>query len=498
MAARTAEQYLARLKAHSPEFWYGAERVTDTTSHMATAAAAQAIAQLYDLQHRPENQEFMLFSSPKTGEPVSTQFLLPRSREDLEKRRKMHKIWADSTYGLIGRSTDFIGSMLTAWNINAHFFGERAEAVRSYFEYVRDNDLFLTHALADQPVDRANPPSGQPDPYTYLGVVKETDEGLIVRGAKMLATAGPYADELLVWPFSLRRYSEADKRYAIAFAIPTDTRGLRFIAREPYAGGNRFDHPLASQFDEIDAVVVFDDVLVPWQRVFINQNPEQVNRIWEINSNAFTGHQTSIRLLSKLQFVAGLAKRATEMVNTDQFPQVRDMLGEITVYIELTRAAILASEATAQPNADGIYIPNVTPLFAIRNSGNRWYPRVREILQLILAGGLMYQPADVSAFASPIAGDIQKYYRGAKTRPEERIQLYKIAADLAVSSFGGRHELYERFYAGDPMFLRISTQFLLYDWHEPLALIDHLLQSYSVESVLAEQGLSKADVGIKV
>ena len=314
----------------------------------------------------------------------------------------------------------------------------------------------------------------------------------------MLATAGPYADELLVWPFSLRRYSEADKRYAIAFAIPTDTRGLRFIAREPYAGGNRFDHPLSSQFDEIDAVVVFDDVLVPWQRVFINQNPEQVNRIWEINSNAFTGHQTSIRLLSKLQFVAGLAKRATEMVNTDQFPQVRDMLGEITVYIELTRAAILASEATAQPNAEGIYIPNVTPLFAIRNSGNRWYPRVREILQLILAGGLMYQPADVSAFASPIAGDIQKYYRGAKTRPEERIQLYKIAADLAVSSFGGRHELYERFYAGDPMFLRISTQFLLYDWQEPLALIDHLLQSYSVESVLAQQGLSKADVGIKV
>lgn len=491
MGARNAEQYLERIKAHSPEFWYGGEQVKDGTDHPATAAATREIARLYDLQHEPENEEFMLFDSPKTGEPVSTQFLVPTSREDLEKRRKMHKTWANATYGLMGRSTDFIGAMLTAWYINADFFGDRADAVRDYFEYVRDNDLFLTHILADPPVDRSNPPSNQPDPYTYLGVVDETSEGLIVRGAKMLATAGPYADEILSWPFSQRQHSDADRKYAIAFAIPTDAPGLRFIAREPYGGGNQFDHPLSSRFDEMDAVAVFDDVLIPWDRVFINQNPEQVNRIWEVNSNAFTGHQTSIRLHSKLQFAAGLARKATQMVNTDQFPQVRDMLGELSVYIELTKAAVIASEATAEANEAGIYVPNVRPLFSIRNSGNRWYPRVREILQLILAGGLMYQPAEVTAFASPIAEDLQKFYRGADISAEERIKLFKVASDLAVSSFGGRHELYERFYAGDPMFLRIATQFMQYDWSEPLALVDDLLDSYGADSVLDELGLSE-------
>jgi len=486
MGARTGKQYLDRLSRHSPEVWIGKERVKDVTRHPATQAAAREIARLYDLQHQEPYREFMLFPSPKTGEPVGTQFLLPRTREDLLKRRKMHKLWADATLGLMGRTTDFIGAMLTAWAANAHFFGDTADRVRAYFEYVRENDLFLTHALADPPVDRSKPPSGQPDPFTYLGVVEETKEGLIVSGAKMLATAAPYADEILVWPFSLRKYTPEDRRYAIAFAIPTDTPGLRFLSREPYGGSNRFDHPLASRFDEMDAVAVFDHVLVPWERVFINQDWERVNRIWEINSNAFTGHQTSVRLLSKLQFVAGLARRAAEMVKTHQFTHVQDMIGEITTYIELTRGAIVASEAEAKPNREGVLFPEVRYLFAIRNSGNRWYPRVKEILQLILAGGLLYHPASVEAFDSPIRKDLEKFYRGPEVSAEERIKIYKVAADLAVSSFGGRHELYERFYAGDPMFLRINTQYHLYDWEEPLRLVDEFLGSYNAKEVLEE------------
>jgi 4-hydroxyphenylacetate 3-monooxygenase len=161
------------------------------------------------------------------------------------------------------------------------------------------------------------------------------------------------------------------------------------------------------------------------------------------------------------------------------------MVAEIVTYIELTRAALHASEATAIEHKDGWLIPNVTPLFAIRNSGNRWYPRVRELLQQILAGGLLYQPADVSAFDSPIAEDIEKFYRGADVSAEDRIKLYKVAADLVVSGFGGRHELYERFYAGDPMFLRINTQFMLYDFSDPLRLVDGILNATSAEAALA-------------
>jgi 4-hydroxyphenylacetate 3-monooxygenase len=460
--------------------------VDDVTEHPTTRGAAHEIARLYDLQHEPDNG-FALTTSPSTGDRVGAQFLLPRTREDLAQRREMHRLWSDATCGLMGRTTDFIGSMLTAWNINADFFGDTAERVRAYFDEVREQDLFLTHALADPPVDRSKPPSQQPDPFTYLGVEEETADGLIVSGAKMLATASPYADEILVWPFSLRRYDKADNRYAIAFAIPADTEGIRFVSRQPYAHGNSFDNPLSTRFDEMDAVVIFDRVLVPWERVFINQDYDRVNRIWEINSNAFTGVQTTQRLLSKLEFSAGLARRATEMVKTDQYPHVRDMVAEIVTYIELTRAALHASEATALEHPDGWLIPNVTPLFAIRNSGNRWYPRVRELLQQILAGGLLYQPADVSAFDSPIAGDIEKFYRGADVSAENRIKLYKVAADLVVSGFGGRHELYERFYAGDPMFLRINTQFNLYDFTDPLRLVDGVLNASSAESALADR-----------
>lgn len=474
MSARNGTDYLERLRKHSPELWVGGEKICDVAEHAATAGAAAEIARLYDSQYENKNGD-MLFSLPGRADQLGLQFLEPRSPEDLVRRRYAHKRWADSTLGMMGRTTDFVSSMLVAWNANADFFGEGADKVRHYFRYVRDNDLFLSHALADPPVDRSNPPSRQPDPYTYLGVKEQTAEGLIVSGAKMLATAAAYSDEILVWPFSLRKYAPEESPYAIAFAIPTDAPGVRLICREPFGGGNRFDQPLSSRFDEMDAVVVFDDVLVPWDRVFINQDYERVNRIWEINSNAFTGVQTSIRLMAKLQFVAGLGKRATEVVKTDQFPQVRDALGEITTYIELTRAAILASEAGAVRGAGDILFPDVRPLYAIRNSGNRWYPRVREIVQQILAGGLLYQPANVSAFDSPIAADLAKFYRGPESSSVDRIAIFKAAADLAVSAFGGRHELYERFYAGDPMFLRINTQFNQYDWADPLRLIDGLL-----------------------
>jgi 4-hydroxyphenylacetate 3-monooxygenase len=177
------------------------------------------------------------------------------------------------------------------------------------------------------------------------------------------------------------------------------------------------------------------------------------------------------------------------MVNTDKFTHVQDMIGEITTYIELTRGAIVASEADAKPNSEGVLFPEVRYLFAIRNSGNRWYPRVREILQLILAGGLLYQPASVEAFDSPVRKDIEKFYRGPQVSAEERVKIFKVAADLAVSSFGGRHELYERFYAGDPMFLRINTQYHLYNWEEPLRLVDEFLRSYSAREVLEEMRL---------
>lgn len=476
MGARTGKDYLQRLSLDGPEVWLGTERVKDVTAHPALREAALQIARLYDLQHQGPYREYMLFPSPTSGEPVGTQFLVPRTSADLEKRRRMHKTWADATYGLMGRTTDFLSAQLTGWYISADYFAPYSDNVRRYFEYIREKDLFLTHALADPAFDRTKPPSQQADPFLVLGAVRETDRGIVVRGAKMIATAGPYADEILVWSFSHSQYTEETAPYALAFAIPTNSPGLKLICREPYGGGDRLDHALASRFDEMDAVAIFDDVLVPWERVFVYRDPEKVNNIYKTAMAAFSAHQTAIRLLAKLEFIAALARYGAKVLKVDQFLHVQDMIGEITTYVELTRAGILASEAAAKYDAQGYLIPDKKPLVAVRNAANRWYPRVKEILQLVFAGHLMYLPASDRVLESPIAPYIEKYYQGAGVSAKERIRLLRVVADLAVHSFGGRHELYERFYAGDPIRLRAAQQYLGYDWSEANETLRRLLE----------------------
>jgi len=492
MPARRGKDYLERLAKEGPEVWIGDERVKDVTQHPALANAAHQIARLYDLQHEEPYRDFMLFPSPKTGEPVGTQFLLPRTPEDLLKRRRMHKLWADASYGQMGRTTDFLSAQLTGWYVSADYFAPYSENVRRYYEYLRENDLFLTHALADPAFDRTKPPSQQADPFLALGAVRETDRGVVVRGAKMIATAGPYADEILVWSFSHTAYTEETAPYALAFAIPTNTPGLKLICREPYGGGDLHDHPLASRFDEVDAVAVFDDVLVPWERIFIYRDPEKVNNIYRTAMASFSAHQTAIRLLSKLEFTAALARYGAKMLKVDQFLHVQDMIGEITTYAELVRAAILAAEAGARRDPQGYLIPDKKPLVAVRNAANRWYPRVKEILQLVFAGHLMYLPASERGFRSPIGPYLEKYYQGADgVSARERIRILKAVADLAVHSFGGRHELYERFYAGDPIRLRAAQQYLGYDWGEANEILARFLRELELP-VREEFGLRPA------
>lgn len=489
MGARTGQEYLARLQEHGSNVWIGGERVKDVTSHPATRAAAGQLARLYDLAQEEKYRDFTLFPSPRTGDLVNTQFLIPRSPADWVKRRRLHKLWADATYGTMGRTTDFIACQLTGWNVSADYFAPYADNVRSYFEYVRENDLFLTHTLIDPPVDRSKPPSQQPDPFTCLGVVRETAAGLIVKGAKMLATAAPYADEIWVWSFTfnLAQYGPEDDKYILGFAVPTASPGLRFICREPYAlGTNRFDHPLASRFDEIDAVAVFDEVLVPWERVFIYRDRDKIRNMYQTALASFSHHQAAIRYWSKLQMIAGLARLGSQMLKTDHLLHVQDMIGEITSYIELTRAAVIAAEAGAEYDRNGVLITDKRPLLAHRNNANRWYPKVIENVQLIFGGSLMYLPASVEAFDSPIAEDIETYYRGAEVSAEERIKVLKAIADYTVSSFGGRHELYERFYSGDPLLIRAGLQYAGYDWSEPSALVEKFLSEYDVRSGLDE------------
>jgi anthranilate 3-monooxygenase (FAD) / 4-hydroxyphenylacetate 3-monooxygenase len=466
MAVRTGQQFLDGLKEQPREVWLRGRRVEDVTSHPALATPARHIAKLYDMQHEPEWREVLTYPSPKTGQPVGTAFMMSRTIEDLRKRREAFRAWAETSFGLLGRSPDFLNTTVMAFAESPGVFDEMGERfgrnIRAYYEYVRENDLFLTHALITPQTDRSKASKDQADAFLHMGVVRETSEGLIMRGARMLATHGPIADELIV--YHLPGLKSGEEPYATAFAIPVGTPGLRMICREPFDEGGRapFDHPLATQFEEPDALVIFDDVLVPWDRVFLHANVNLANRMYsETALRNHTAHQTAVRAIAKMQLAVGVAMAVSESVRSNVHLHVQEMLGEIISYIELAKSCVVRSEVEHEPTPAGTIRAGFTPLQTVRGMMSKAYPRIIEVLQTIGAGGLLMMPT-AADFSSQVAGDVRRYYQGAGgVSAEDRIRIFKLAWDLAGDAFGMRAMQYERYYAGDPVRL-VAGNYLSY------------------------------------
>jgi 4-hydroxyphenylacetate 3-monooxygenase len=458
MGIRTGAQFIAGLK-DDREVWLGNERVKDVTTHPAFRASIASLAQLYDMQHDPALQPQLTYPSPTSGNPIGLSFLIPKTREDLIRRRQMVKLWADATCGMMGRSADFLNTMLTAWAAKKDYFAQQspacAERVWRYYEHCREHDVFLTHALIDPQVDRTKNRAQQDDPYLCLRIVEETSQGLIVRGGKMVATAAPFADDILVWPFP-PTLTEEEAPYAMVFIIPVASPGLKVICREPFNRPEQYeDHPLSARFDEMDSVVVFDDVLAPWDRVFLHRKHQLVAQAYAgTRVRELTAHQTNTRLLSKVEFVYGVMCLMAEAIGVHNAPAVQETLGEAASYIEILKSSLLASEAEASIDpSNGVMYPSLPPLNVGRTWGPRIYPRMMEMVRRLGAGGLMQLPATMAGFDSPVGKDLEKYYRGAKISAREKTRLFKLAWDLVGSDFGARHTLYETFYAGDPSML---------------------------------------------
>src|SRR5262249_28688948 len=266
MGVRTGLEYRERLRDGRCIYVNG-ERVKDVTTYPPFTHTVETIAALYDLQHDATNQPLLTYPSPKSGKPVSLSFLRVGGIEDAARRMRAEEFRAEATFGLMGRMPDFMNALVTDAAVAAPFLGKReprfGENIVRYYEECRERDLCLTHTLVDPQIDRSKGPAEQADPDAALHFVRETERGIIVRGARMLSTLAPFADEIWVGPFYPRKPGE--ERYALCFAIPIDTQGLKFICREPFdAGRSAFDRPVSSRFDEEDALAVFDDVLVPW------------------------------------------------------------------------------------------------------------------------------------------------------------------------------------------------------------------------------------------
>jgi 4-hydroxyphenylacetate 3-monooxygenase oxygenase component len=458
MTVRSGQEFVEGLQRAPREVWAAGRRIADVTTDPMFARAVRSIAELYDLQVSPVHREAMTVH--EDGSEYGASFLIPRSREDLAKRRVSMQVWAEATFGMVGRSPDYLNTTLMTWAEGADFFGQRgpqfADNVRNYYKLCRDRDLFLTHAIVNPQTDRSKGSHQQADEYAHLGVVEETKDGLIVRGAKMLATHGPTADELLVYPQPGNR--EGEEKYMLAFGIPCAAKGLRFICREPFDDGRQslWDHPLGARFEEPDAVCVFDDVLIPWDRVFLYGDVKMGNELFKQASiRNHTGHQTAVRGLAKCQLMTGIVIALTRTVKSDGFLHVQEQLGELLGYLQMIEAAIVLSEQKAEPTGRGAIRPAYAPLQALRYHLPKWYERMVQVTQTLAAGGLLLSPTEAD-LRSEIGPDIARYYKGAGVEAEERIRLYKLAWDATGTQFGQRMLQYERYYAGDPVRLAAS------------------------------------------
>src|SRR5262252_6937333 len=350
MPARTGAQYLEGLR-ESRELWFNGERVRDVTQHPILSRPARTLAALFDMQWAPEHRDALTYSSPSTGKPVSLAFIQPKTVDDLVRRRVMFKTWADEHGGLMGRTPDYLNAILAGLATAKKFFDrngpEFAERIVQYYVHCRERDLCATHTFVDPQINRARMQGEQADPDVPLHIVGESREGLVVSGARMLATLAPYADELMVFPSPSRTHPTDASRYAFAFAVPMSTPGLKYICRQSFhAGGTLDDYPLAARFDEMDAVAVFDEVVVPWERVFLKGDIGLCNGLFRF-TNAFVQaiHQFTTKNLAKAELVLGVASMVAETIGRTGLPQYQQLLGEIVDAVETLRAFLRAAEA---------------------------------------------------------------------------------------------------------------------------------------------------------
>jgi 4-hydroxyphenylacetate 3-monooxygenase len=457
MAARTGAEFLARLAAARTHVEIQGETLLGGVGdHPAFRNVVRSYAELYDMQHNPRYADVLTYPSPLTGDPVATSFLVPVTAADLEKRRTAFRLWADRSLGMLGRTGDYLNSALMALASAADWFGgddaEFGSNIQKYYEKVREEDLLCTHTLIPPQANRAVSGGQQAGGSLMAHVVREDDDGIVVRGARMLATIGPFADELLVFPSTVLRGTPEDKPYSFAFAIPCDAPGLRFITREPLDyGRSHFDHPLGSRFDEPDAVVVFDDVRVPYERCFTVGDPERCNGFYSATSALqHMTHQVLARTTAKTEYVLGLVSLLTEAIGVGQFQHVQADVAEIITTLETLRALLRAAEADAALNSYGVLTPAWAPLNTARNLYPRLYQRFPEILRKLGASGLMATPAEADVYG-PAGSDISVYLQAATLTGAERVRLFRLVWDTCVSAFASRQALYEYYFFGDPV-----------------------------------------------
>ena len=468
---RSGAQYLAGLQ-DGREVWSGGERIDDVTSHPATRRGAATLGRFLDRQLDDDVRDTVTYVD-EDGDRCAMAFMAPRSKDDVKARGRAYYEWATWSHGMFGRTPDYKNASLMSFATAKSWLDQGVERglgqadfaanMQNYYDYVRKNDKVLTHTLVNPQKSHAVAKEGKYDDEVALHVVKETDAGIIVKGARLLATLGPLADEIEVFPSTLLRGSEENIPFAFAFAIPINTPGLKLIARDTYDHGkSEFDAPLSSRFEEMDAVVIFDNVLVPWDRLFMYREPLLCNQAFAAtNAVVHMMHQVACGKLAKAEFMVGLMTAIAQSSGKDKDLHVKGQIAEVMMMTETVRALLYSAEEQAHEDQWGNFVPLRRPIDTSRNLFPKFYPRMVEILQLLGSSSLMATPAEAD-FSNALAGDVEQYFQLSNADSKDRVAMFRLAHDVCVSGFGNRQALYERFFFGPPAIMA-SGYFDLYD-----------------------------------
>lgn len=460
LGAMTGKRYIESLR-DGREVWIDGKRVDDVTTHPAFRDMVKALADVYDLQNSDEYRDQMTYVDPESGVRTSLSWLIPKTLEDSAKKRRNSQLWNKFTWGQLGRSPDilapYIANMVPRRDQFAAFkhpkcdFGEN---ILNYYRYCRDNDLFLTHALGDPQVDRSQQPQNErrqvpEDEEIALRVVEETEEGVIVTGGKQLSTAAAHSNETYV-SLSATFFARNDPRFVIAFSIPTNSKGLKVLCREPV---NRWfgswGHPFL-MLDEQDCMLFFDRVLVPWDRIFfLYQSPARVFAFAgpggaDIN---FAGWANLERALFRFRLLTAVATLVAEAIGVIEYREVASKLGEMAANCEMLRLAMDGIEHSSR------VMQGMGPI-TVWMAQTTW--RMTELLREICGSGIVMQPSENDLANPELRPFLHRFMRGKDVDVEYKSRLFRLAHELAMSSFGMRQDIYEYWHAGDPSRNRIN------------------------------------------
>lgn len=454
--------------------------MTDVTIHPAFRNAARSIADLYDMKADPANREEMTFV--ENGRRYSGYFLRARNKDDLAQRTAVHRRIADLSYGMFGRSPDHVGSFVTGMSTNAGVFGQYADNLLRYYEFMRANDVYACYAVIPPQAAR-NPEFYQRQnlPIPTLRVVKEEDDGLVVSGMKMLATGAVFADE--IWIGNLIPLAPTQLAESITCAVPCNAKGLTLWSRKSFerTAASEFESPLTYRFDETDSMVMCDNVKVPWERVFVHNDAILARDIYiKTPAHCYGNHQSNVRFHSKMQLMVGLASKVTQASGADQIPAVRETLGRLAALEAMLGACIAGQTQDAEDWPDGYKTFNRRYMYAGLNFCTEGHSALIDCLRELCGGGVFQMPADISVMHDErLRADFERFWQTPQMGAVDRMKLFKLAWDMVGSEFAGRHQQYEKFYAGASFIIR-NHSFREAPWDHYHKVVDDLLGSYGV------------------